>query len=350
MSHDWRNVLISPGASIEEAIEKIDKEALRLALVVNEQGQLLGTVTDGDVRRALINHLPLSSSVQEIMNDQPKVADVDTSKETLLSIMEYSDLLSIPLVSNGLLVGLETLQHILKASKYDNPVLLMAGGFGTRLRPLTDDCPKPLLKIGGKPILETILESFVASGFHRFYMSTHYKPDMIREYFGDGSKWGVEINYVHENDPLGTGGGLGLLPRDLPELPVIMMNGDVLTRVDFEHLLNYHNDLDAAATMCVREYEHQIPYGVIQADGHIITDMVEKPTQKFFVNAGIYVISPRVVKSVERNQVVDMPTLLENKMAEDQLVAMFPLHEYWLDIGRMEDFNRAQSDIQNLGF
>ncbi|GAB1266002.1 nucleotidyltransferase family protein [Aurantivibrio infirmus] len=345
MNQDWRNVLISPTASIHEAIEIIDKEALRLALVVDSECRLLGTITDGDVRRALIRRKQLSAPVREIMNTEPKTADIDTPRDDLLKILEKDDLLSIPLIQEQKVVGLETLQHLLKKPKYENPIFLMAGGFGRRLRPLTDHCPKPLLKVGDKPILETILESFVSSGFSRFYISTHFMSEKIRQYFRDGSNWGVTIEYVHEKEPLGTGGALGLLPSDLPDYPIIVMNGDVLTKIDFEKLLNYHNEFSAVATMCVREFEHQVPYGVIQADGHKVVRMEEKPSQKYFINAGIYVLSREVIESVEKNQKIDMPTLLEKHIDENKTVAMFPLHEYWLDIGRLNDFERAQADF-----
>lgn len=345
MSHNWMNVLVQPDSTIEDAIKAIDSESLRIALVVDNERRLLGTITDGDIRRALIRHIQLSDHVQEIMNRTPKTADVNTPKSTLLNMMEFDELLSIPILENGILVGLETLQNVLTQPKNDNPVFLMAGGAGTRLRPLTDNCPKPLLKIGGKPILETILKSFVDAGFHKFYISTHYMPEMIENYFGDGSKWGVEINYVHENTPLGTGGALGLLPKDLPDLPIIVMNGDVLTKVDFANLLNYHNDQNPSVTMCVQEYEYQIPYGVIQADEGKIIGMVEKPKQKFFVNAGIYVVSRHIIKKINGGEKVDMPTLLENEIKNGELVSMFPIHEYWLDIGKIHDFERAQEDF-----
>ena len=169
---------------------------------------------------------------------------------------------------------------------------------------------------------------------------------MIKEYFGNGEKWGVSINYVHEEQPLGTGGALGLLPKDLLELPVIMMNGDVLTKVDLEALLAFHNENDANATMCVREYEYQVPFGVIESEGNKIKSMVEKPMQRFHVNAGIYVVSRKIIEQVNNNEVVDMPTLLGRYL--DKSVLMFPFHEYWLDIGRMDDFNRAQIDIKNF--
>jgi len=347
MSYDWKKILVSPVSNIQEVLKVIDSESLQLALVVDIDNRLLGTVTDGDIRRALINGVHLSHPISKIMFTTPTVVNTSMSKSQLLELMNTKQLNSIPIVDNGIVVGLETIHHITQKAKYDNPVFLMAGGFGTRLKPLTDNCPKPLLKVGDKPILETVLLNFIKSGFHNFYISTHYLPEMIREYFGNGAKWGVSINYVHEEQPLGTGGALGLLPKDLPELPVIMMNGDVLTKVDLEALLAFHNENEANATMCVREYEYQVPFGVIENDGHNIKSMVEKPTQRFHVNAGIYVVSRKIIEQVNNNEVVDMPTLLERHL--DNNVLMFPFHEYWLDIGRMDDFNRAQIDIKTLG-
>jgi dTDP-glucose pyrophosphorylase/predicted transcriptional regulator len=347
MSHNWKNILVSSTATIQEVLKVIDNEALQFALVVDAGNRLLGTVTDGDIRRALINDLPLSHPISEIMSTKPTVADISISKVQILELMNAKELHSIPILDDGIVVGLETIHHVTQKNKYDNPVFLMAGGFGTRLKPLTDNCPKPLLKIGEKPILETVLLSFIKSGFHDFYISTHYLPEMIQKYFGDGTKWGVSINYVHEEQPLGTGGALGLLPKDLPDLPIIMMNGDVLTKVDLEALLAFHNENNADATMCVREYEYQVPFGVVESDGKNISSMVEKPIQRFHVNAGIYVVGRRIIEQVKNNEVVDMPTLLERYLNES--VLMFPFHEYWLDIGRIDDFNRAQIDIKTLG-
>jgi len=348
MSHNWKNILVSPLSNIREVLKVIDSEALQLALVVDLDNRLLGTVTDGDIRRALINDLPLSHPITEIMFTTPTVVDYSTSKAETLELMNVKQLHSIPILDNGIVVGLETIHNVTQKTKYDNPVFLMAGGFGTRLKPLTDNCPKPLLKIGDKPILEMVLLSFIKAGFHYFYISTHYLPEMIREYFGSGEKWGVSINYVHEEQPLGTGGALGLLPKDLPELPVIMMNGDVLTKVDLEALLTFHNENNANATMCVREYEYQVPFGVIESKGNFIKSMVEKPIQRFHVNAGIYVVSRKIIEQVNNNEVVDMPTLLERYLGDN--VLMFPFYEYWLDIGRMDDFKRAQIDFDILDF
>lgn len=341
----WRNALVNSDATLEQAIEVLDKAALRIALVVDSKDKLLGTLTDGDVRRALLKHLSLETPVAEVMNSHPKTAEKSWTKNRILAVMEKYELLQLPMVDGaGRVVGLANLHDILNKQRHDNPVFLMAGGFGTRLRPLTNNCPKPMLKVGDKPILEQILMSFVETGFHRFYISTHYMPEVIRDYFGNGEKWGVSIQYIHEEEPLGTGGALGLLPHGEIDLPLFMMNGDLLTSLNPHSFLEFHQSHDAIATMCVREYEHQIPYGVITSEGAEIKSMVEKPVHRFFVNAGIYLLDPSLVKSVSSGLRIDMPTLLEQQISGGKTVNMFPIHEYWLDIGRMDDFQKAQSE------
>jgi dTDP-glucose pyrophosphorylase len=333
---------------LEQAIEVLDKAALRIALVVDASDTLLGTLTDGDVRRALLKHLPLETPVNQVMNAQPKTAEQSWTESRILAVMEQHELLQLPLVdADNRVVGLVNLQDILNKHRHDNPVFLMAGGFGTRLRPLTNNCPKPMLKVGDKPILEQILLNFAEAGFHRFYISTHYMPEVIRDYFGNGEKWGINIQYVHEEEPLGTGGALGLLPHDEIDQPLFMMNGDLLTSLNLHSFLEFHETHNGVATMCVREYEHQVPYGVITSEGTQIKSMVEKPVHRFFVNAGIYLLDPALVKSVEPGTRIDMPTLLEQQIDGGNAVNMFPIHEYWLDIGRMDDFHKAQTEAQD---
>lgn len=350
MQKDWKKVRLSPTQTLRAALTIINEEALRIALVVDDNQKLLGIVTDGDIRRALLKGIDLEKPVSVVMNQRPVLVGPEMGRPHALALMQQKSVLSLPVVdANGRLLGLETWEHVLETCHYENPVFLMAGGFGTRLKPLTDHCPKPLLKVGDRPILEILLLSFIRHGFSNFYISTHYMPEQIRQYFGDGSKWNVTITYVHEEKPLGTGGALGLLPKTLPDLPLIMINGDVLTTVNFDRLLAFHNEHLPAATMCVREYDYQIPYGVIQGNGHRIVSMVEKPIQRYFVNAGIYIVSPQVFKSVPAHQHIDMPTLLEQQMKACKDVLMFPIHEYWLDIGHIDDFKRAQTDIYGLG-
>lgn len=345
----WRKALVNSSVTLEQSIQVLDKAAMRIALIVGEDDKLLGTLTDGDVRRALLKHLPLNTPVTEVMNTQPKTAEQDWTESRVLAMLEQYELLQIPLVdSEGRVIGLANLHDILNKHRHDNPVFLMAGGFGTRLRPLTNNCPKPMLKVGDKPILEQILLNFVEAGFHRFYISTHYMPEAIRDYFGEGEKWGVSIQYVHEEEPLGTGGALGLLPHDEIDQPLFLMNGDLLTSLNLHSFLEFHERQNGVATMCVREYEHQVPFGVITSEGTLIKSMVEKPVHRFFVNAGIYLLDPTLVKSVAPGTRIDMPTLLEKEIDGGKAVNMFPIHEYWLDIGRMDDFNKAQTEVQGL--
>lgn len=347
---DWQCALVSPQATLEEAISIMDSSALRIAIVVDDERHLLGTLTDGDVRRALLRHLPMDVPVDQVMCTTPKLARRNWDRDRVLAVMESDDLLQLPVVDDGgRVIGLETLHGLLDKRLLSNPVFLMAGGFGTRLHPLTQDCPKPLLKVGDKPILELILEGFIKAGFHRFFISTHYLPEMVKEYFGDGSHRGVSIRYTHEEKPLGTGGALGLLPHDEIDAPLIMMNGDLLTTLDYRELLDFHLHHHSMATMCVREFQYQVPYGVVESEGHFMRSMVEKPIKKYFVNAGIYVLAPELVKSVQHGTQIDMPTLLERSIAAGRHVTVFPMHEYWLDIGRMEDFRRAQNEIETLG-
>lgn len=345
----WQAILINPQTRFDEAIAILDREGLRIALIVDEERRLLGTLTDGDVRRALLKQIPLSAPVSTAMFGKPMTASLDWSRERILALMEQYQLLHVPIVdADHRVVGLETLHGLLQKRHKDNLVFLMAGGFGTRLQPLTNHCPKPMLRVGDKPILELIVEKFVDAGFHHFFISTHYMGEMIREHFGDGGRWGADIRYVHEERPLGTGGALGLLPHDEIERPLFMMNGDLLTNLNFDSLLRFHQEHAGLATMCVREYEHRVPYGVIESDGHRIRTMVEKPVHRFFVNAGIYMLAPELARSVETGVHIDMPTLLEQQIARGHEVNMFPVHEYWLDIGRMEDFQRAQSEIGDI--
>ncbi|MGY6563455.1 MAG: nucleotidyltransferase family protein [Halomonadaceae bacterium] len=347
----WEAALVVPGTPLEHAIEVLDSAALRIVLVVDEHNRLMGTLTDGDIRRALIRHLPMSVPVEKVMNSDPHVASATWSRQRLLRVMEQYKVLQLPIVDHEKrILGLESLHELLHQKTYDNPVFLMAGGFGTRLRPLTNDCPKPMLKVGDKPILQLILEAFIQAGFQRFYISTHYMAEVITDYFGNGRKWGVEVKYVHEEKPLGTGGALSLLPKEEIDQPLFMMNGDLLTSLNFESLLQFHQEHPASATVCVREYEHQVPYGVVESNGQHITSIVEKPIHRYFVNAGIYVLNPQLIQSVPIETRIDMPDLLKKEMHEERKVNVFPIHEYWLDIGRMDDFKRAKIEFNELGW
>lgn len=349
MLGNWRKVIVQPDTTIKETLSIIDAEALRIALVVDPNNDLIGTVTDGDVRRGLLRGISLSDSVHKIMNRNPTVASPNLAREELVRIMEEKGILCLPIVDDRSLVGLELFSATkVSRPRLENPIFIMAGGFGTRLKPLTDDCPKPMLKVGEKPLLETILNNFIAEGFCNFYISTHHLPEKIRDYFGAGERWGVSISYIHEVIPLGTGGALSLLPKSISCLPLILINGDILTNISFMSLLNYHHSEKADITMAVREYEHQIPYGVVQGLGHRVIKLSEKPMQKFNVNAGIYAISHEIIRKLSHNTSLDMTDLITKQIADNKKVTMFPVHEYWMDIGKPEDYSRAQKDIKEI--
>ena len=346
---DWQDVVLTPQSDIRDAMRTLDETALRIAIVCDENNKLIGTVTDGDIRRGLLKHSDMQDSVSAVMNQSPRTVTRSHTRQQRIEIMDQYDLLALPIVDDkNHLVGLETLHQVLKPKKRDNPIFIMAGGFGTRLRPLTDNCPKPMLRVGDKPMLEHLINQFRVLGFYDFYISTHYMPEIIHTHFGDGSEWDINITYIHESKPLGTGGALGLLPKNLPELPLIMMNGDVLTKINFTELLNHHESNNLDATMCVREMEYKISYGVVESEDGLITNMVEKPTYRYHINTGIYVLSPEYVSSVKPNTQIDLPTLLEQRIDTDKKVGIYTTHEYWLDIGQMTDYQKAQQDIKGF--
>lgn len=344
----WKDVLINSQTPIMKAIEIIDAGSLQIALVVDALNKLVGTVSDGDVRRAILKGFDLDRPVSEIMFTEPTVASCHESREAVLATMKIKQLRQIPIVDqDGCVVGLDVWDELISIQERDNIVVLMAGGLGSRLGELTKDCPKPLLRVGNKPVMETILENCIEYGFKRFYVSVNYKADMVKECFGDGSRWGVEIKYIEEKKRLGTAGSLGLLP-EIPTLPLLVMNADVLTKINFKHLMAFHEDHKSVATMCVRDYEFQVPFGVVELDNHRLKNILEKPIHQFFVNAGIYVLNPEAVSMVPNNVYFDMPALFDKLLEKQIETAAFPIREYWLDIGHKDDFEQANGDYAKV--
>ena len=344
----FSDLLISPSVSIKRALEILDLTAKQILFVVDSDGRLLGAVTDGDVRRGILKGCSLETAVSKIMNGTPKSVSVEMDKKDVFRYMKLTEVRHLPVIdAEGHLIDVIAREELLNKPQRDNIVVLMVGGLGTRLRPLTDNCPKPLLQIGQKPILETILDSFIDCGFHRFYLAVNYKAEMIENYFGDGSRFGVEIDYIHEKKRMGTAGALYFL-KEQPKEPIIVMNGDLLTKVDFAALVDYHNESEATATMAVREYGYQVPYGVINFDGEKIVSIEEKPEQNFFVNAGIYVLSPEAVARVNKEEFFDMPELFNEIIAAGERTTVYPIREYWLDIGRLDEFEKAQMEFGKL--
>lgn len=342
--HDWTKLAVRPDSTVKDTLQIMDQTALQIALVVSAQTHLLGTVTDGDIRRGLLAGASLDSPIEQVMNTHPKIGQKADSETVWLKTIQQSQLRHLPIIDEqqkivGLFYEKKTLETL------PNAVVLMLGGLGSRLRPLTEDMPKPMLLVGEQPILETIVKHIASQGFEEFYFCINYLGDKIRSYFGDGSHLGIRIHYIEEQERLGTAGALSLLPKR-PEDPFIVMNGDLLTKVDLKALLAFHHQHQNSITTCVREYSQQVPYGVIEMDEHKVTQLVEKPVYRYFVNGGIYALSPSVLANVPKETFYDMPTLIDEVMAKNQPVGGFPITEYWMDIGQMPDYIQAQADYE----
>lgn len=342
------SIKITPRATIREALKIIDSGAMQIAIVVDENDRLIGTLTDGDIRRGLLNNLTLDDGIESVIFKTPTIATLHDTKEEILQKALGKKLHQIPIVDDERrVIGIKEIEELVRPHVKPNAVVLMVGGLGSRLRPLTEDTPKPMLKVGNKPILQTIVEKFAEYGFVNIVMCVNYKSHIIQDYFGDGSAFGVNIEYILEEQRMGTAGALSLL-RSAPKEPFFVMNGDLLTNINFEHLLDYHIAQNAMATMCVREYDFQVPYGVVNLEGNRILSIQEKPVHKFFVSAGIYMLSPETLAMIPQDQFYDMPTLFEALIQESKKTVSFPIREYWLDIGRMEEYERANSEYHGV--
>ena len=338
------NIRLNSDATIKEALRIIDKAALQIALIVDKDNNLIGTLTDGDVRRGLLKGLTLKSPIKAIVCTNPTIAKISDTKEYILKLALSKKLRQIPIVNESLkVIGIEEIDELVKPKTKSNKVFLMVGGLGTRLRPLTENTPKPMLKVGNKPILQTIIEKFTDYGYKNFVMCMNYKFNTIKNYFKQGEDLGVNIEYILEDKRMGTAGALSLI-KEKPVDSFFVINGDILTNVNFEYLHSYHKSNNSIATMCVRTYDFQVPYGVINIKNSRIISVKEKPIQKCFVSAGIYILSPEVLEYVPRNEFFDMPTLFEKLIADKKNVTPFPLREYWLDIGRIEEYKKANED------
>lgn len=344
---DVDKVKLKIKSTIKDALTIIDSGAIKIAVVVNEDDKLIGTLTDGDIRRAILDGKTLHDSIEEVYYKTPTFVNVNESKENVIKLCISKKIYQIPVVDEqGRVVSIELLDGLLKPTIQHNKVILMVGGLGTRLKPLTENTPKPMLHVGNKPILQTIVEKFSSYGFVDIVMCVNYKSHIIQDYFGDGSQFGINIEYILENKRMGTAGALSLL-KEKPTRAFFVMNGDLLTNVNFEHLLEFHQANHATATMCVREYDFQVPYGVVDIENHHITRIVEKPVHKFFVSGGIYLLDTEVLSYIPENTFYDMPTLFEQLIADKQKAISFPIREYWLDIGRMSDFEQANNEYSN---
>jgi len=335
-------------ASIKDALQTINDGAMQIALIVDEEDKLLGTITDGDIRRGLLNNLTLDDNINKIIYKTPTVCSISDTKEKILEKAIKRKLYQVPIVDDsGKLIGLEEVDELLKLQIKPNKVVLMVGGLGTRLRPLTNNIPKPMLKVGNRPILETIILNFKKYGFVNIILCVGYKSNIIKEYFKDGSEFGVNIEYIYEDKRMGTAGAL-TLTKDKLNKSFFVMNGDLLTDVNFEHMMKFHSNTDSIATMAVREYDFQVPYGVVNIEGSNVLNIEEKPIHKFFVSGGIYLLEPESIKLIPKDTFYDMPTLLDAIIKKNKKVLSFPIYEYWLDIGQHNDFIQANNEYAKI--
>ena len=342
-----QNITVNQDISIGDALKKIDKSSKQICLVI-EKDKLIGTLTDGDVRRGLLKGLDLESSIESIIFRTPTTCNVIDSKKKVLEIALAKRLHQIPIVDNyGVLVGLYDTDELLKPKSKPNSVILMVGGLGTRLMPLTEDIPKPMLEVGGKPILQTIIEGFAKQGFHNITMCLGHKSNVIQDFFKNGKEFDVNIDYIVEEKRMGTAGALTLFKKELNE-PFFVMNGDLLTNINYETMLNFHQEKNSKATMCIREYEIEVPYGVVSTNIENIVSIEEKPVHNFYVNAGIYLLEPDCIDVIPRDEFFDMPSMFEKLINAKEKIVSFPLKNYWLDIGRLEDLKKANNDYQGV--
>lgn len=340
---DWTSALLPQDAALKDAISNLNESGLQIALVVTADRTLIGTLTDGDIRRGLLRGLSLDSAIAPLVKQHPLVVPPDLGRQAVLQLMRANRVHQLPVIDEQRrVVGLHLLDDLITPTELSNLMVIMAGGRGTRLRPHTENCPKPLLPVGSKPILEHIIERAHGEGFNHFALAVHYLGHMIEEYFGDGRRLGVHIDYVREQSPLGTAGAIGLLMPQ-PQKPFVVTNGDVLTEIRYAELLDFHNRHNAAATMAVRLHEWQHPFGVVRTQGIDIIGFDEKPVSRSHINAGIYVIDPSALALLTENEHCDMPTLFARVKDSGGRTIAYPMHEPWLDVGRDTDLQRARA-------
>lgn len=356
MYTDLATLCVDQNSSFGTAITQMDRSRLGIVLVVDEERRLLGTITDGDVRRAILAKVSLEEPISALLARKagtpyahPITASMGQDPPTYLSLLKQHNILHLPLLDEEQRVaGLVTLEEFLPNQALPLQAVVMAGGQGTRLDPLTAEIPKPMLLVGDRPLMEIVIQQLRDAGIRQVKIATHHKPEKIEEHFGDGSSFGVRLSYVEEERPLGTAGALGLL--EVPKETTLVINGDILTQVDFRAMLTYHREHEADLTVAVRHYDIKVPYGVIECEGPVVRALSEKPVLGFFVNAGIYLIEPSVFQFIPNGQRFDMTDLIQRLLDHGQPVVSFPIREYWLDIGQHADYEQAQREAKTLAW
>lgn len=342
------NYCIGTNSTIKEAMKVIDKNLTGGALVVNENNELVGTITDGDIRRAILKGRSINEGIESTYFKNFKFVTEQHSKKKAKEYMLSNKIRQVPVIDkNKKLIDLYFLDDIISYDKKDNYVFILAGGLGTRLRPLTETVPKPMLTVGDKPILELIIEQFKEYGFRNFIVSLNYKGEIIEEYFKDGKEFEVNIEYIRETKKLGTAGSIALVKEKFTK-PFIVINGDILTGIDFDKFLNHHMKNNFNITVGVRNYEINVPYGVLVTDNMFIESLEEKPTYKFHINGGVYAVNPEITKYIQENEVYNMTDLIEDAMRNQYKSGIYEITEYWTDIGQIDDYRKANTDIHKF--
>lgn len=341
---DWRRAVVDAQSTLAETLEVIMNSGYQIALIVGENDKLVGVVTDGDVRRALLRGVELEAVITIVMNKTPFVVDDKLGDREAGDLMSINHFLHIPIVNDrGAVVGLHVAEHLFVATEFKEAFVIMAGGKGSRLMPLTANTPKPMLKLNDKPILEHVINKARKSGFRKFYISVNYLAETITDYFGDGDKFGVSINYIKEERPLGTAGALHYIPEIAKDSNIVVTNCDVITDVCYGELLSYANVHSVDGLMAVRMQELRNPFGVVKTKNNKLVALEEKPTYKHQVNAGIYVLGPKMLSSLKENEYCDMTDLFAAGIEESLNMEVFPLHESWIDVGNPSDYKVACS-------
>ncbi len=337
----WTQAILPAGSSIRQAVHILNETSLKIVLVVDMHGVLIGTISDGDIRRGLLKGLELNSSFDSIVNKDALVVPTELTRDVVLQLMTANKIQQIPIVDENMhVIGLHLWDQISTPPARENIMIIMAGGKGTRLHPQTENCPKPLLRVSGRPILEHIIDRAKVEGFSHFILAIHHLGHMIEEHFGNGEAFGVKIEYLREELPLGTAGALSLLDP-LPDAPFIVTNGDVLTEIHYGELLDFHIQHSATATMAVRLHEWQNPFGVVETQGVEIIGYEEKPTSRTHINAGVYVIEPSTIGFLTKSNPCDMPTLFNSIQKHQMRTVAYPIHEQWLDVGLPDELRKA---------
>lgn len=340
---NWQKAVISENATFQSAFQNLNDVAIKLCICVGSDGRLIGLLTDGDLRRGLLRGLTMDDSVSEVINRSPLVVPCGTDMATVRSLMRANKVAQVPSVDEeGQVTGLYLWDELGPNTCHDHTMVLMVGGLGKRLRPFTEACPKPMLDVAGKPMLQHIVERAREQGFRNFIFCINYHGKMIRDFFGEGNKFGVKIEYVEESQPLGTAGALSLI-KNLPAQNFVVSNGDVLTDIDYTELLNFLQLHDAKGAMAVKLHEWTNPFGVVEMEGLKITGFSEKPVLRSHVNAGIYALTPDVLKLLNPGEYCDMPTVFELLAKKGHDVVAYPMYEPWLDVGRPDDLQTAQT-------